>query len=259
MATVEVGKLRNQVAVITGGGSGIGKATVELFAREGAKVIVADRKQDALQELATQLADQGCEIIPVAADLSHEEDCIRVIDTALQMYGRIDILFNNIGITVPKVLHETTNEEYRQLVNVNVSSVFWCCKHALPAMINQRSGVILTTSSKTGIVAQRDSAIYCATKGALISMMQAVALDYASYGIRANAICPGIIDTPLLDYAISQAPDPVQFRQWNEKAQPLGRLGTADECARAALFLCSEDASFITGVALPVDGGFTAQ
>ncbi|WP_167568769.1 SDR family NAD(P)-dependent oxidoreductase [Brevibacillus migulae] len=259
MATAEVGKLRNQVAVITGGGSGIGKASVELFAREGAKVIAADRKQEALQELTTQLANQGYEVIPVVADLASEEECMRVIDTALQSWGRIDILFNNIGITVPKVLHETTNDDYRQLMDVNVSSVFWCCKHALPAMINQRSGVILTTSSKTGIVAQRDSAIYCTTKGALISMMQAVALDYAPYGIRANAMCPGIIDTPLLDYAISQAPDPVQFRQWNEQAQPLGRLGTADECARAALFLCSEDASFITGVALPVDGGFTAQ
>lgn len=253
------GKLSNRVAVITGGGSGIGKATVKLFADEGAKVVAADLKQESLDQLIAELDALSENVHPIVADLSLEHDCKRVIERAVDTYGRLDILFNNAGITVPKVLHETMNEEYRALMDVNVSSVFWCCKHALPHMISQGSGVILTTASKTGIVAQKDSAVYCATKGALISLMQAVALDYAPYGIRANSICPGIIDTPMLDYAINQANDPVQFRKWNEQAQPLGRLGTPEECANAALFLCSDDSSFITGVALPVDGGFTAQ
>jgi meso-butanediol dehydrogenase / (S,S)-butanediol dehydrogenase / diacetyl reductase len=259
---VKTGRLAGRVAVITGGASGIGRASVALFAREGAHVFAVDRRADMLKQL---LQEQEREpelegsIIPVEADLSREDECRRVVEHVVSACGKLDVLFNNVGINIPKVLHETTPEEYADQLAVNLGSVFWCCKYALPHMIGQRSGVILNTSSKTGIVAQKQSAVYCATKGAVISLTQAIALDYAEYGIRANALCPGIIDTPMLAYTISQADDPEAFRKWNEQAQPLGRLGTPEECAQAALFLASDDSSFITGVALPVDGGFTAQ
>jgi NAD(P)-dependent dehydrogenase (short-subunit alcohol dehydrogenase family) len=162
-------------------------------------------------------------------------------------------------MTIPKFLHETSSEELERLMAVNLKAVFWACKYAIPHMKKQGGGAILTTASKAGLVAQAGSAGYCASKFAVIGLMQAVALEYAEDNIRANSLCPGIIQTPMYEFFVNSQSDPQASRCWHEQAQPLGRVGTAEECAYAALYLCSDEASFTTGVALLVDGGFTAR
>lgn len=251
-------RLKGRVAVITGGASGIGEATVRLFVREGAKVVVVDKDRQRGETLVSALATTG-ECLFVQADVTREEECKRATQAAVEVYGQLDILVNNAGGFLKGLLTNTSTEDIDYAMRVNVYSVIWMCKYTLPHMLHRGQGVICTVSSKTGLVAQRDSPVYCATKAAVIRLMQAIALDHAEEGIRANAICPGIIDTPMLEYSIQLADDPEQFRRWNERVQPIGRLGTPQECAHAILFLCSDESSFVTGIALPVDGGFTAM
>lgn len=261
MAQTDVGdaRLSGRVAIITGGASGIGAETVRLFAREGATVVMVDRDSKRGNALVSRIRSDGGECVFVEADLTQEDDCKRATQTTIELFGGIDILVNNAGGFVKALLHETSTEDMEYLTRINLYSAVWMCKYTLPYMLMRRKGVICTTASKTGLVAQRDSPLYCATKAAVIRLMQAIALDHAEEGIRANAICPGIIETPMLENSIQLAPDPEEFRRWNELAQPMGRLGTPLECAYATLFLCSDESSFITGVALPVDGGFTAM
>ena len=252
-------KLRGRVAVITGASSGIGEASARLFAAHGAHVVAVDVNESRGAAVVNEITQAGGSASFFRADLTREEECRRVIDETRERQGRLDILFTNAGAFVGKLLHESSNDDFDRVFDINVRSVFWLSKYAIPHMLEAGRGVICMTASKTGLVAQYGSPLYCASKSAVVRLMQAIALDYATAGIRANAICPGIIDTPMLTAAVDQTPDPAATRKWNEQAQPLGRLGTPAECADAALYLCSDDASFITGVALPVDGGFTAM
>ena len=246
------GRLAGKAAVITGAASGIGRASALRFAAEGARVILADIEEpDAVTMKAGRF---------VRTDVSRREDNERMIDECVRSFGRIDILFCNAGVTLPKLLPDSTPGEIDRLWDVNVNGPLYAARHAIPIMLGQEGGgTILFTASKTGIVAQTDSPVYCASKGALVMLAKALALDYARRGIRVNALCPGIIDTPMLRQFADAMSDPRAAWTAYESAQPMGRLGTPEECAAAALWLVSSDASFVTGVALPVDGGFTAM
>lgn len=252
-------RLSNKTAIVTGATSGIGRATAALFAREGAQVLVADLDDDRGAEIIAEINDAGGEASFVRTDVSRREDNERLIDVCIERYGKLDILYCNAGINLPKLITDSEDDEIDRLLAVNVKGLIYATRYAVPIMLRQGGGVILINASKTGLVAQRDSPVYCATKGAAVMLTKALALDYATQNIRVNAICPGIIDTPMLRIFADSRPDPEAAWAEYTAAQPIGRLGTAEECANAALWLASDDASFITGVALPVDGGFTAM
>lgn len=252
-------RLAGKTALITGAASGIGRSAAELFAAEGARVFVADM-DPAGAEVAAAIRAAGGQAEFRRMDLTREEDCRETVAAAVALGGgRLEILFNNAGTTVPRPLEETSNDEYNFVMDVNVRGVFWTCKYAIPAMKRGGGGAILTTASKVGLIAQRNTPVYCTSKGAVVQMMNALALDLAPHRIRVNTICPGIIDTPMLHREFRRLGDFEKLWQEAEATVPMGRLGLAAECARAALFLVSDESSYITGVDLPVDGGFLAQ
>ena len=253
-------RLTGKTAVITGASTGIGRACALRFAREGARLVLADLRDEPGEIACREIERAGGKACFVRADVARREDSERVIDTCVERYGSIDILFCNAGVTLPKLLPDSSDEDVERVLGVNLLGVIHAARHAIPLMLQQpRGGVMLFTASKTGLVAQTDSPVYCASKGAVVMLAKALALDYATRGIRVNALCPGIIDTPMLHEFAETRPDPGAAWQSYEAAQPMGRLGTVEECADAALWLVSDEASFITGVALPVDGGFTAM
>jgi NAD(P)-dependent dehydrogenase (short-subunit alcohol dehydrogenase family) len=253
-------RLAGKTAVITGASTGIGRACALRFAREGARLVLADRQVAEAESLQSEIERAGGICTVVEADVARRADSERAINMCVERYGSIDILFCNAGITLPKQLHESEDDEIERLLQVNLLGIVYAARHAIPRMLAQPSGgTMLFTASKTGLVAQTDSPVYCASKGAVVMLAKALALDYATKGIRVNALCPGIIETPMLRQFADSRPDPAAAWASYTTAQPMGRLGTADECADAALWLVSDEASFITGVALPVDGGFTAM
>jgi NAD(P)-dependent dehydrogenase (short-subunit alcohol dehydrogenase family) len=253
-------RLAGKAAVITGASTGIGRACALRFAREGARLVLADRQVAEAESLQGEIERGGGICTVVEADVGRRTDSEHAIDVCVERYGAIDILFCNAGITLPKLLHESADEEIERLLQVNLLAIVYAARHAIPRMLAQPSGgTMLFTASKTGLVAQTDSPVYCASKGAVVMLAKALALDYATKGIRVNALCPGIIETPMLRQFADSRPDPSAAWTSYTAAQPMGRLGTPDECADAALWLVSDEASFVTGVALPVDGGFTAM
>ena len=253
-------RLAGRSVVITGASSGIGRASALRFAREGARVLLASHVEEPCVELVREIESAGGTASFQHTDVSRRADTERAIDTCVERYGGIDILFCNAGITMPKLLPDTSDDDIARVLAVNLLALMHAARHAIPIMLAQaKGGSMLFTASKTGLVAQTDSPVYCASKGAVVMLAKALALDYATQGIRVNALCPGIIDTPMLHEFAATRPDPTEAWRTYETAQPMGRLGTAEECAEAALWLVSDEASFVTGVALPVDGGFTAM
>lgn len=253
-------RLHEKTAIVTGAGSGIGRASALRFAQEGARLVVADVEDMAGEAVVQAITQAGGTACFVHADVSRRRDNERMIDACVERYGRLDILFCNAGINLPKQLLHSSDAELDRVLAVNVTGPLYAARHAIPLMLRQaEGGVILFTASKTGLVAQRDSPAYCASKGAVVMLAKALALDYATRGIRVNALCPGIIDTPMLHRIADAMPDPAAAWAEYSAVQPMGRLGTVEECAAAALWLVSPEASFVTGVALPVDGGFTAM
>jgi NAD(P)-dependent dehydrogenase (short-subunit alcohol dehydrogenase family) len=251
--------LQGKTAIITGATTGIGRASAVLFAREGARVVVSDWRADRSVPVLDEIKAAGGEAFFFQADVSRREDNERLVDACVQRYGRLDILFCNAGRFLPKFITETSDDEIDAMFAVNVKALIYAVRSAAPHMLRQGGGTILFDASIRGIIAQAGSPIYCATKGAAVSLARALALDYATQNIRVNAICPGIIDTPMLRFSANAEPDPQEAWARYSAAQPIGRLGTPEECAQAALWLVSDQASFITGVALPIDGGLTAM
>lgn len=246
--------------MITGASTGIGRACALRFAREGARVLLADADEPQGRQVAGEIQRGGGEAWFVRADVGRRADNEQVIDACVDRWGGLDILFCNAGVTLPKLLPDSTDDEIERVLSVNLWGPIHAARHAIPVMLGQEGGgTILFTASKTGLVAQTDSPVYCASKGAVVMLARALALDYATRGIRVNALCPGIIDTPMLHRFADAMPDRDAAWTAYAAAQPMGRLGTAEECADAALWLVSPEASFVTGVALPVDGGFTAM
>ena len=253
-------RLAGKAVVLTGASTGIGRACAVRFAREGARLVLADVRDEEGEALCREIENAGGTALYVRTDVASRADNERAIDRCVERYGSIDVLMCNAGITLPRLLPDSGDDEIERVLGVNLRGVIYAARHAIPRMLAQpRGGTMLFTASKTGLVAQTDSPVYCASKGAVVMLAKALALDYATRGIRVNALCPGIIDTPMLHEFAATRPDPAAAWRSYESAQPIGRLGTPDECADAALWLVSDESSFITGVALPVDGGFTAM
>lgn len=251
-------KLKGKVALITGGTEGMGFATAELFLREGARVVITGRSRDKGERALIALRRTGRAEF-VRGDVSKDSDARRMIETAVRLFGRIDILFNNAGIYLEKFAEDTTEEELDKVLDVNLKGTFLVTKYAVPFMKRQRSGVIINNSSDAGIIGNRMCPAYCASKGGVTVMTKAMALDYAKYNIRVNCINPAIIDTPMLGREVARAKNRKAYMKTCADTQPLGRIGRPEEVAQAVLFLASDDSSFVTGAALSVDGGTTAQ
>src|SRR5690349_6858909 len=252
-------KLEQRVAVITGAGSGIGQAMARLFAGEGARILAADVNESAAQETARMITEAGGTCRTFAVDVSRPEQVRAMIEAAIAAFGRIDILCNNAGIGSTTDVVECEPDEWDRVMTVNVKSVYLGCKYAIPHMLAQGGGVIVNTASVAGMVGLPKRASYSASKGAVIALTRQVAVEYVEQGIRVNCLCPGTVDSPWVGRLLQQADDPVAARQALVARQPLGRLGTPDEIAAAALYLVSDDAAFITGTGLVIDGGLTAR
>jgi meso-butanediol dehydrogenase / (S,S)-butanediol dehydrogenase / diacetyl reductase len=251
--------LKGKTAIITGATTGIGRASAVLFAREGARVVVSDWRADRGTPVLDEIQAAGGEAFFFQADVSLREDNERMIDACLDRYGKLDILFCNAGRFLPKLLTETTDDEIDAMFAVNFKALAYASRYAIPHMLRQGGGSILFDASIRGLGAQPGSPIYCATKGAAVLLARGLALDYATQNIRVNALCPGIVDTPMLRWSATQEADPEEALARYSAAQPMGRLATPEECAQAALWLASDRAAFVTGIALPVDGGLTAM
>jgi 3-oxoacyl-[acyl-carrier protein] reductase len=250
-------KLQNKVVLITGAGSGIGRATSLLFAKEGAKVVVTDVDISKAEETRSQIAQSGGIALVLSLDVSQEAQVMEAIATTLENFGRIDILHNNAGISVLKPITETTEAEIDRLIAINLKGVILGCKHAIPPMVAQGGGVIINTASELAFVGQPLYSVYCATKGAVLSLTRALATEWAAKGIRVNAICPGPTQTPMLQAEFDLAKDPQAEIEAVVRSIPAGRLGTPEEIARVVLFLASDDAEFVHGAAILADGGRT--
>lgn len=252
-------RLDGKAVALTGASTGIGRAIALRLADAGARLLLGDVQIEEGEALATEIRDRGGEAAFIRTDVGQRADNDGLVNGCIEQYGRIDVLICNAGINLPKLLPDSGDEEIDRLLDVNLLGPIYAARAAIPPMLEQGGGVILFTASKTGLVAQRDSPVYCASKGGVVLLARALALDYADRGIRVNALCPGIIDTPMLRHFADSMPDPDAAWAEYSAAQPMGRLGTSEECADAALYLVSDASSFLTGVALPVDGGFTAM
>lgn len=248
-------RLEGKVAIITGGGSGIGRATAELFAREGASVVVADYKADAGSEAVQAIKDAGGEAIFVEVDVSDSVQVQKMVQTSLDTYGGIDILFNNAGVLIFGTIPETEEKAWNRLMAINLTGAYLCSKAVIPHMIERGGGSIINTSSSTGAhdVAPNIAA-YVTSKGGVTLLTKAMAVDHAKENVRVNAIAPGPTDTPMLRDNMS----PEELEAF-AATFPMKRLGRPEELAYAALFLACDEASFVTGAILAVDGGQTAQ
>lgn len=251
-------KLAGKVAIITGAGSGIGRAAALLFAREGASIVAADIAVEPGEETAALIREAGGQALFVRTDVSNPSEVQAMVQTAVATYGRLDILFNNAGITIPATATDTSEEIWDKTIEVNLKSVMFGCKYAIPEMIKSGGGAIVNTASMLGLVASPRQAPYCAAKGGVVMLTKQIAADYARENIRVNCICPSEVNTPLHRRFIEESPDPEATRRALLARIPLGRVAEPEEIAAAALFLASDDSSYITGVALPVDGGLTA-
>lgn len=249
-------QLRGKVALVTGAGSGIGRASALAFAREGARVVVADVNVTGGEETVQRITQSGGEAIFVSADVSRADDVQRMVDRTVGTFGRLDCAHNNAGIATGGQTHEIAVEDWGRVLAVNLTGVFLCLKYEIAQVLAQGGGgAIVNTASIAGLIGSF-SAPYVASKHGVIGLTKATALEYAQQGIRVNAVCPGVIPTPLVEWAIANWPD---LKERWLASEPIGRFGTPEEVAAAVVWLCSDAASFVTGVALPVDGGWVAQ
>jgi NAD(P)-dependent dehydrogenase (short-subunit alcohol dehydrogenase family) len=247
-------RFRERVVLITGGSRGIGRAAAEAFRREGARVALTARDPARGRQTAADLQDA----LVVPADVRSHADCDRVVTATLERFGRLDVLVNNAGVIYrDRTIDRLTEADWDETFDVNVKGAFLMTRAALPALRAAR-GTVVNVASYTGLVGFAGAAAYAASKAALVNLTRSLALDHAPDGIRVNCVCPGSVDTDMIHAAWAAFPDPADARRAWEAKHPLGRIATADEVAAAILFLASDDAGFVTGVALPVDGGITA-
>lgn len=244
--------LTGKVVFLTGGASGIGRACALTYAREGARVVIADCNLQMAEQTARELGSRG---IALSCDVSDRESVFEAIRITLEENGAIHCVHNNAGISTPaKPLHETSEEEWDRLHHINLKSAYWTTRYAFESLRRYR-GCILNTASMVGLIGQSNHAAYASTKGAMIALTRAMALDYARYGIRVNALCPTAVWTPLLEQWVSEQRHPESMRRYLDEIHALGYCPEADVVADAAVFLLSDRARFITGCALPVSGG----
>jgi 3-oxoacyl-[acyl-carrier protein] reductase len=256
-----LGRLQGKVAIITGANSGIGRATARLFAREGAKVVCCDIQETSTPRIDRLIEQEGGQAVFLQVDVTLQADCDRMISTALERFGDLDILFNNAGGGVRKKIHEFTDEEWNFVMNLNLNAVFRGVRAAIPHFLKKGRGNIVNTASTFGLLASEQYPAYCATKAAVVNLTRQMALDYGPSGIRVNCVCPGAIETPrfrgypprpTLDQATKE-----QRARMAASNRALLRMGRPEEIAYGVLFLASDEASFVTGHALVIDGGQT--
>jgi NAD(P)-dependent dehydrogenase (short-subunit alcohol dehydrogenase family) len=252
-------KLTNKIAIVTGGGSGIGLATARLFAEEGATVIVVDWHRDAGEASARAMCDSGLKAEYCYADVSKPADVEKMVSTTVNQHGRLHILFNNAAVQIVSKLVETSEDDWDRIHSVNLKGVFLCCKYAIPRIIQSGGGCVVNMASILGFVGDPDLAAYCAAKGGVIALTKAASLTYGPEGVRVNCICPGDVETPLLKEYFDKDPDPQKLRDEVSSKYALRRVASPKEIAKVALFLASDDSSFITGGMVVVDGGLTIK
>jgi NAD(P)-dependent dehydrogenase (short-subunit alcohol dehydrogenase family) len=251
------GRINNKVALITGGGSGIGRATALAFAREGAKVVVADIVVEGGEETVRQIKAAGGEAIFVKTDVAKGAEVVALIKKTVETYGRLDCAFNNAGIEGTIALTaESSEDNWDRVIAVNLKGVWLCLKHEIPQMLKQGGGAIVNTASVAGLVGGAGASAYVASKHGVNGLTKTAALEYAKHGIRVNAVCPGVIRTPMLERAFASN---LQLMEAMAAMEPIGRMAAPEEVAEAVVWLCSDAASFVTGLPMAVDGGWVAQ
>ena len=250
-------ELKNKVAVITGAASGIGSATARVFAEEGAAVLVADVQDEAGHSLVDELATSGQCATFVHCDVSSEADVDVMIHLALSHYGRVDVLFNNAGIEGDQApTADATLENWQRVIDINLKGVFLGLKHGIKAMLQHGGGSIINNASVAGLVGFPNIPAYCAAKGGVVQLTRTAAIEYATQGIRVNCLCPGVIDTPMVERFTHGS---AEAEAGMSALEPVARMGQPREVAELALFLASDRSSFVTGAVIPVDGGFVAR
>ncbi len=247
--------LQGKTALITGGASGIGRATSLLFAREGAAVTIVDINEKAGQQVVAEVIEAGGRALFERADVTRAADCHRVVERTLHEFGSLDILFNNAGIIRRATVIELEEADWDLVMAVNVKAIYLMCREAIPIMAKNGGGSIINTSSGWGLAGGARAAVYCASKGAVVLLTKAMAIDHGSQKIRVNCICPGDTDTAMLRHEAQQLNEDEARFLADSARRPLGRLGTPGEIAQAALYLAGDASSFVTGTALVVDGG----
>lgn len=252
-------KLKGQVAIVTGGSAGIGRATARLFAAEGAKVVVAARRSEKVGTVVGEIVKAGGECLAVPTDVSKRAQVEHLVQATLEHFGRIDILLNNAGVLpLPTPLAQMEEAEWDRVFTVNTKSIYYTVRSVWPMMVEQGGGVIVNTASVVAFRGTAGLAAYCASKAAIIMLTKSLALEGAPLGIRANCVCPGFIETPMNEWLGSLQPDQELWLNDMLSRIPLHRPGSADEIARASLFLASADSSYMTGQTVILDGGVLA-
>jgi NAD(P)-dependent dehydrogenase (short-subunit alcohol dehydrogenase family) len=250
------GQFTGKVALVTGGGSGIGRATALAFAREGALVVVSDVTIAGGEESVRLIKAAAGEAAFVATDVTRPDEVQQLIQRVVESYGHLDYAHNNAGVVAGGRTHETSVEDWTRVIGVNLTGVWLCMKHEITQMLRQGGGAIVNTASGLGLVGDAGTTAYVASKHGVVGLTKTAALQYAQQGIRVNAVCPGYIRTPMTAEFFA---DPERRSRVIARYEPVGRIGEPEEVAAAVVWLCSNAASFVTGVAFPVDGGYVAQ
>ncbi|EGG35393.1 SDR family NAD(P)-dependent oxidoreductase [Paenibacillus sp. HGF5] len=250
-----MGRLDNKVAIITGAAGGMGKADALLFVQEGAKVAITDLQEDKIKDVVAEIEALGGEALGIKHNVASEEDWVRVVDETVQKFGKIDILVNNAGVSNATPFMDLTVEGWEKTMSINVTSIFLGQKYVIPHMIEAGGGSIVNISSIAGLTGGSGAGPYTASKGAVRMLTKATAVDFAKHNIRCNSVHPGYIETPMTVDLFKDE----KMMQWFQSQTPLPRLGKAEDIARGVLFLASDESSYITGVELPIDGGYFAK
>lgn len=253
------GRLEGRVALVTGGGTGIGRATSVLFAREGARVVVSGPEEGPLLEVVEEIKEAGGQAAHAVGDVRLAAEAEHLVRVAVERFGRLEVLFNNAGLGFVATLHETPEEKWDLVLDTNLKGIYQVSRFAVPELMRQGRGVIINNASQLGFVGAPSYAAYCASKGGVVNLTRAMALDLARHGIRVNALCPGAVRTPLLEKQFQSGGGAQGTLEDVARAHALGRIAEPEELAYPALFLASDESSFMTGAALVVDGGYLAS
>jgi NAD(P)-dependent dehydrogenase (short-subunit alcohol dehydrogenase family) len=250
-------RLQSKTILITGAGAGIGRASALRMAAEGAVVIAVDREAAAAEETAQMVRAAGGRAEPDVADVAEERAVALLFGTVTARHPRLDVLFNNAGIVLGGTAEDTSVEDWERTLHVNLTSMFLCCREAVPVMKRQRGGVILNTASVAGLVGVKNRLAYSASKAGVVGLTKSIAMDYIGAGIRCNCLCPGTVDSPSWRRRVAESPDPEAALRDMIARQPMGRVGTAEEIAALAAYMVSDESAYTTGTTVFIDGGFS--